>query len=167
MNTSYESAKRVALGLEREQAAQAGDDLWNISLDGGFGGFGIAAEMPFQFFEKGFDPPDEQTAQKAALMLYDTEYNADRQAAEERLAALKKMLAASDLPGLQRLLAEAPPVQWLSLIFLDGCVIRDTLVPLLEQADEPCRRAFSDAADQALLQLVDFQDLWETLKKHC
>ena len=167
MSASYESAKRVALGLEKEPPVQAGDDLWNISLDGGFGGFGIAAEMPFQFFEKGFEPPDEQTAQKAALMLYDVEYNTDRQAAEARLAALEKALAASDLNGLQRLLADAPPVQWLSLIFLDGGAIRDTLVPLLEQADASCRRAFSDAADLALRQLVDFRELWETLKKHC
>ncbi len=167
MSASYESAKRVALGLEREQTAQAGDDLWNISLDGGFGGFGIAAEMPYQFFEKGFEPPDEQTAQKSALMLYDDEYNTDRQAAEARLAALEKALAASDLHNLQYLLAEAPPVQWLSLIFLDGRVIRDKLVPLLQQADEPCRRAFSDAAKEALRQLVDFRELWETLIKYC
>lgn len=165
MSASYESAKRVALGMEHEKktAAPLGDDLWNVSLGGGFG---FAAEMPFQFFEKGFEPPDEQTAQKAGLMLYE-EYTSDQKTAEARFDTLKALLAASDLSGLKKLLADAPLVQWMSLIFLDGDRLRDELVPQLEASDAVCRAAFSAAADEALRQLVDYRDLLETLQKHC
>ena len=44
MSSSYESAKRVALGLVKEQAAQSGDDLWSISLGDSFS---LRTEMPF------------------------------------------------------------------------------------------------------------------------
>ena len=164
MSTTYESAKRVALGLEEQPAVVTGDDLWNISLDGGFG---VAAEMPFQFFERGFDPPDELTAQKSALMLYDSEYAADRTAAEAHLADLERTLAENDLPGLRALLDGAPLAQWLSLIFLDGQKLKRELAPRIENADEKCRAAFAEAADGALRQLVAFRDLLDTLRKYC
>lgn len=164
MSSSYEAAKRVALGLERGQEAPVVDDLWSVSFGADFS---LRTEMPFQFFEKGFEPPDEQTAQKAALMLFEEEFAADQKAAEERFRVLRQSLAASDLDGVQRLLAEAPPVGWLSLIFLEGETLWTELVPALESADEPCRTAFSQALDAALEQLVDFKDLMETLRKHC
>ena len=44
MSSSYESAKRVALGLEKEAEEVVGDDLWNVSPGGGFG---ISMELPF------------------------------------------------------------------------------------------------------------------------
>ena len=168
MSTSYKAAKRIALGLELDRPASAGDDLWNISLDAGAaGGFGIAAEMPFQSFERSFEPPDEQTAQKAALMLYDEEYAADRKAVGKNLQALEQALSASDEARLRRLLADAPLAQWLSLVFLEGDRLRDGLVPRLEKASSACRAVFSEAADQALRQLVNFRDLLETLKQCC
>jgi len=164
MSTSYEAAKRVALGLEREQAAPMGGDLWSVSLGNSFS---LQTEMPFQFFERGFEPPDEQTAQKAALMLYEEEFAADQKAAEERFAALRQSLAASDLTGLRQLISRAPLAEWMSLIFLEGGRLREELVPLLDSADEPCRAAFAQALDAALEQLVDFKDLMETLRTHC
>ena len=165
MSTSYEAAKRVALGLETERKETPGEDLWNISLDGGFG---LAAEMPYQYFEKGFEPPDEQVAQKAALMLlYDDEYAADRAAAEQRLQKLRDALAADDSAAVTSLLSASPPDQWLSLIFLDGTQIREELAPLLEGASPTCRSAFSAAAERSLKRLVEFKDLLETLNKLC
>lgn len=165
MSASYETAKRVALGMEKEAAALPGDDLWNISLDGGFG---IAAEMPFQFFEKGFDPPDEQEAQKSTLMLhYEAEYAADRRQAEENLAALLKALAAKDAREAERLLAAAPPAQWLSLIFLDGETVKRELVPRLKETSDGCRAAVGKALDEALEQLVEFKALLQALKSCC
>jgi hypothetical protein len=164
MSSSYESAKRVALGLVKEQAAQSGDDLWSISLGDSFS---LRTEMPFQFFERGFEPPDEQTAQKAALMLYEGEFAADQKGAQKRFDALKQALAASDERRLSKLLAEAPLSEWFSLIFLDGDRVKDELVPLLEKSGAPCRAAMSAALDRALEQLVDFKGLLETLKTYC
>ena len=120
-----------------------------------------------QFFEQGFEPPDEQTAQKAALMLYEEEYAADQKEAQRRLERLKRALSSGDAKGLEKLLSELPPVEWLSLIFLDGDRLREELVPLLDAADAPCRKLFSEALEQGLEQLVDFKDLLEALKKHC
>lgn len=164
MSAEYEAARRVALGLEREQAPQEGSDLWNISLGDGFS---LQAEMPFQFFERGFEPPDEQTAQKAALMLFDEEFEDDRKAAKKRLARMMTDLETGEAQDLRALLDEAPPEEWLSLIFLEGGELRDRLVPLLDRADEDCRRAVTAALDKALDRLLEFRDLLETLKKHC
>ena len=164
MSAEYEAARRVALGLEREQAAQEGGDLWNISLGDGFS---LQAEMPFQFFERGFEPPDEQTAQKAALMLFDEEFEDDRKAAQNRLVRMMTDLETGEAQDLSALIDEAPPEEWLSLIFLDGGELRDRLVPLLDRADENCRSAVSTALDKALDRLLEFRDLLEVLKKHC
>ena len=164
MDASYKSAKRVALGLEKEQTALPGDDLWSISLGDSFS---LRTEMPFQFFEQGFEPPDEQTAQKAALMLYEEEYAADQKEAQRRFEALKRALAAGDDKSLSRLLSQLPPEEWLSLIFLDGERLRDELLPLLDSAESACRELFSRALDRALEHLVDYKELLEALKKHC
>ena len=160
MSTAYENAKRVALGLVSDQTEQSGDDLWNISLGGDFS---IAAEMPFQFFERGFEPPEEQIMQKTALKLYDDEYEADRKAAEDRLETLKTALADSDLSALKSCMNEVHPEEWLSLIFLDGEKLKEELVPLIKRTSPECRSAFSAAIDKALKRLVDFKDLLETL----
>ena len=130
MSTAYQNAKRVALGLVSDRAEQPGDDLWNISL-GGDSPF--AVEMPFQFFERGFEPPEDQIMQKSALKLYDDEYEADRKAAEDRLETLKTALAASDLSALKSCLNEVHPEEWLSLIFLDGDKLKEELVPLIKK----------------------------------
>lgn len=47
MSSSYESAKRVALGLEAAQKARVGEDLWSVSLGSGIS---LQAELPFQYF---------------------------------------------------------------------------------------------------------------------
>ena len=165
MDAYYEGAKRVALGLEREQVAQTGDDLWSVSLGGDFR---FSSEMPFQFFERGFEPPDEQTAQKSALMLlYGEEYAEDRKAAEKRLEELKRALAQPAADGVRRCMEEAPPEEWLSLIFLDGDRLREELVPLLDSAGSECKAVVAAALDGALARLVDFKDLLEVLRQHC
>ena len=164
MSAEYEAARRVALGLEREQALQEGGDLWNISLGDGFS---LQAEMPFQFFERGFEPPDEQTAHKAALMLFDEEFEDDRKAAQARLARMMTDLEAGDAQDLRTLLEEAPPDEWLSLIFLDGADLRDRLVPLLDKAGPDCRSVAGEALDKALDRVLEFRDLLEVLKDHC
>lgn len=177
MSEAYEAARRVALGLEREQAVQAGSDIWNISLGdsfspgdgfGGLGGIpGLQAEMPFQFFERGFEAPDEQTAQKGALMLFDDEYEDDRRTAEQRLTRLSQALEKNDRESLDALLAEAPAEEWLSLIFLDGSVLREKLVPLMDGADESCRAALGAALEEAIGRLVEYRDLLESLRQRC
>lgn len=164
MSAAYENAKRVALGLVREQSEGSGDDLWNISLGGGFS---IAAEMPFQFFERGFEPLEEQVMQKNALKLYDDEYEADKAVAENRLETLKTSLKTSDLPALKSCLNEVHPEEWLTLIFLDGEKLKNELVPLLESTSSECKTAFSGAMDKALKRLVDFKNLFETLMDLC
>lgn len=164
MSTAYENAKRVALGLVSDQTEQSGDDLWNISLGGDFS---IAAEMPFQFFERGFEPLEEQIMQKSALKLYNAEYEADRKAAEGRLETLKSALADSDLSVLKSCLNEVYPEEWLSLIFLDGQQLKEELVPLLENTTPECKKIFSAAAEKSLKRLVNFKNLLESLKTCC
>ena len=164
MSAAYENAKRVALGLVSDRPDQSGDDLWNISFGGDLP---FTAEMPFQFFERGFEPLEEQIMQKSALKLYDAEYEADRKAAEGRLETLKTALADSDLNALKACLNEVHPEEWLSLIFLDGKQLKDELVPLLEVSSPECRTAFSAAMEKALKRLVDFKDLLESLKMCC
>jgi len=164
MSTSYNAARRVALGLEKQQETVMGGDLWNISL--GEETF-IRAEMPFQFFNRGFEPPDEQTAQKAALMLYDDEYNEDCAAAEARFTRLKKILTDGDSAALSALLQEIPPEEWLNLVFLDGTRLEKELPPLLKDTSSACREILSESLDQELNRLVDFKDLAETLRRLC
>lgn len=163
MSTTYESAKRIALGLASQLKDILGEDLWNISL----GDVGPTAEMPYQFFEKGFEPPEELVLQKSALMLFDSEYEADAKAAQQRFEALKAALEASDVRALERLFAAAEPAQWLSLIFLDGGMIKDELVPLLENADSECKSTVKAALDKSLAKLVDFKALLESLCTCC
>ena len=162
MSAAYENAKRVALGLVSDRPDQSGDDLWNIPFGGDFP---FTAEMPFQFFERGFEPLEAQIMQKSALKLYDDEYETDRKAAEDRLETLKTALADSDLSALKSCLNEVHPEEWLSLIFLDGKKLKEELVPLIKQSSPECRSAFSAAMDKALKRLVDFKDLIETLGK--
>ncbi len=170
MSSAYDSAKRVALGLERETDAVFGDDLWNISLDGfggGMGGGALMAEMPLQFFEKGFEAPEELVMHRSTLMLYDDEFARDKEAAEGNLARLTDIFRASDLQAMKRMLAAMPPVQWLSLIFLDGDKILAELVPVIKDSSEECRAEFAAAIDKALDQLVEFTDLFTALRECC
>lgn len=167
MSASYESAKRVALGFVRDVVVSPiGEDLWNVSFDVG-GGLDIKGEMPFQFFEKGFEPPEEQVRQRVALMFFDDEYEQDRLAAERALDRLEEALASSDDGALGLLLAEKSLAEWLSLVFLDGDTLRDELTPLVKKASPACRRAFADAADKALEDLVEFKDLLKVLRDCC
>ncbi len=167
MSKEYESAKRIALGIEKEVKEKNGDDIWNISFDGGVGIGGFMAEMPFQFFERGFDPPEEQTMHKTALMLFDEEYMQDKQVAEDNLRELIAALKASDADGIRKLTTTAPVAQWLSLIFIDGNVLREELVPAVKGASQECRSAFADAVDCALTDLLVFKDLMEALRSCC
>lgn len=160
MSTSYENAKRIALGLVREQEFDPGDDLWNVSLGDDFG---MAGEMGFQFFERGFEVPDDQDMQKSALKLYPSEYEADKLSAETRLTELKDALSKSDLAAMKACLNEVHPEEWLTLIFLDGEQLKEELVPLLKSASPECRKVFSAAMEKALKRLVDFKDLMEVL----
>jgi hypothetical protein len=164
MSASYEAARRVALGLERKQQIVFGEDLWNISLGDDFG---TRADMPFQFFGKGFEPPDEQTAQKTSLMLYDDEYEADRSAAALRLEKLEEALRADNLPALSALLSQVPVEEWLSLIFLEGKKLEAELPPLLQQTSSACRACLVEALDAGVSRLVVFQDLLKTLRQLC
>ena len=125
------------------------------------------AEMPLQFFEKGFEAPEELVMHRSTLMLYADEFARDKSAAEANLARLADIFRSSDLPALKRLLSAQPPVQWLSLIFLDGEKVRSELVPAIEAADEKCRDEFARAADKALGQLVEFRDLFTALRECC
>lgn len=170
MSSAYDSAKRIALGLEKEADAGFGDDLWNISFDGiggGIGGGSLAAEMPLQFFEKGFEAPEELVMHRSTLKLYDDEFRSDREAAESNLSRLTDIFRSSDLQALKRMLAALPPVQWLSLIFLDGEKIRTELVPAIEGSGEECKAEFAAALDKALGQLVEFRDLFTALRECC
>ena len=164
MSIRYENAKRVALGLVREQEEEIGDDIWGISLGDEFG---VTGELGFQFFERGFDAPEELVMEKQALKLYPSEYKADKQAAETRLAAMEEALSGSDLPALKACLTEVHPEEWLSLIFLDGEQLKKELVPLLEKTSPECKKIFAAAADKALKRLVNFKDLLESLKMCC
>ena len=160
MSRAYQSAKRIALGLVLEQQETAGDDLWDISLGDDFS---FNTEMPFQFFERGFEPPEEQVSQKTALMLYDDEYEDDKKDAEERLSRLKDALRSSDRSGLKKCLSETHPEEWLSLIFLDGESLKNDLVPLLKAASPECREVFHTEINKALKRLQDFKNLLESL----
>lgn len=164
MSASYEAARKIALGLEKERTESSGLDLWNISLGDGFN---MQAEMPFQNFAKGFEPPDELLSHRAALMLYDDEFAADCHVAEGRLARLEKCLAARDEENLQALLEEAPLEEWLSLIFLDGDKLEKELTPLIEKAGDGCRSQLAAALDGAMERLVAFRELAEALRGMC
>lgn len=164
MNAEYEAAKRVALGLEMTKKASAGADIWSISLGDGLG---ITGEMPNQYFEFGFEATSEQQAQKAALMLYDSEFEADRSQAEQYLDSLTKLLKNGDAEGLKSLFLSAPAESWLSLIFLPGDGLKQTLAPLLRQAPASCRAITAEALQMALKKMVVFQELTEALLDCC
>lgn len=164
MSSLYENAKRVALGLVREQKENPGDDLWNITLDDSFG---LTGQLGFQSFEYGFDAPDELVMEKQALILYRDEYDADLDDAEKRLEMLKQALSSSDASALKAVLNEVHPEEWLSLIFLDGQQLKEELVPLLENTTPECKKIFAAAADKSLKRLVNFKDLLESLKMCC
>ena len=165
MNSSYQEARRVALGLEREQASAESDDLWSISLGDSVS---FRTEMPFQFFEKGFEAPDEQTAQKVALqVVYEEEYAADSAEAAKRLAELENALAEGSADRLRKLLEAVPLEEWLSLIFLDGAKLREELAPKIRGAEEDCRKLLGEALDSAKQKLVSFQDLFVALRTYC
>ena len=163
MNSDYQSAKQIALGLEDVQFVQSGEDLWNVSLGDHFSG---RREMPYQFFEHSFEPDSEQLAHKAALMLYD-EYSADIKEAEYNFNLLLQILRDEDTTALQSLMNASNLEEWMSLIFLDGDIIQKELVPLLENADRECRTVFLGAVDRALDKLVGFTDLMNALKECC
>ena len=164
MNADYEAAKRVALGLTREQKRDTGDDLWNIKFDDDLP---VDGEIPFQFFERGLEPTEELSLQKFALAVYSPDYADDCRDAERRLDALKQALAASDTDALKDCLTEVPPEEWLSLIFLDSSKLKGELVPLLDSASDDCRKSFGKALDKALSHLVNFKDLMLALKTRC
>ena len=167
MSAEYENAKLIALGLEADSTtiAPQGDDIWNISL-GGFGG-GLSAQMPFQMFEKGFEPPEELTMHRSALMLHDDEYAADKEHAKECVEVLEKYLENSDAGALKDMLSTDPPEMWLSLIFLNGDKLREELVPAIRGSSPECREFLATALDGALGRMVDFKDLFEALKECC
>lgn len=164
MNVFYEEAKRIALGLVMEQDNNTGSDLWNIPVDNNFR---VTTEMPFQFFERGFEPMEDMIMQKIGLKIYIPEYDEDRLDAERRLEALKQALSASDLNAVKEQLNEVHPEEWLSLIFLDGIILKNELVPLLDNTSEECRQAVGKALDQALSRLVNYKDLLKSLRSRC
>lgn len=167
MSKEYEAAKRIALGIDRELPVTPGEDIWNISVggDADFGSFTV--DMPFQYFERSFEAPEEQTRHKIALMLFDDEYLQDKQSADDNLRKLITAFKTSDAEGIRKLMSDAPAAQWLSLIFIEGSALLGELVPALEESTPECRKAFADAADQALNELVEFRDLMEALRGRC
>ncbi len=165
MSVSYEAARRVALGLEKQQREVITEDPWSVSMGDGFS-FAVA-EMPFQSFEHPFEPLPEQIAQKSALMLYDDEFEADRTEAEGRLSRLEQALEAGDFPALSALLAEAPVEEWMSLIWFDGVKLREELPPLLEKAAPECRACLGDALEKGISRMVDFTALLKDLREQC
>lgn len=163
MTEEYIAARRIALGLEMEAPAQRGDDLWNVSVPN----LGFAqAEMPYQFFEKGFAAPLELEAQKAALMLYE-DYDEDSDRAATLLKRLGVALGAGDSDRLSALLHEAPLSDWLSLVLLSQKTLNDTLKPALNAASEVCRQIFSEALKSEISRLVAFTELLTSLLTIC
>ena len=164
MNIYYEEAKRVALGLVMKQDSNTGSNLWDVPMDR----FDeVRAEMPFQFFERGFEPMEDLKMQMNALKIYIPDYDEDRLDAERRLKALEQALAASDLNAVKEQLSDVHPEEWLSLIFLNGDKLKDELVPLLDQTSEDCRKAVGIALDKALSRLVNYKDLLKSLRSRC
>ncbi len=162
MTDAYENAKQIALGLALDPPVEAGADLWNVGLAGG-----AAAEMPFQFFEKGFEPPEELLAQKAVLMLYDDEYAADRATAEDALKRLTALLKKGDAERLRAFLNECPPAGWLSLVFVDAEALQSALLPAIERADAACKGTLEQALETELGRLQAYRELLESLKSCC
>jgi hypothetical protein len=163
MTEEYIAARRIALGLEMEAPAQRGDDLWNVSVP--YLGF-ARAEMPYQFFEKGFAAPLELEAQKAALMLYE-DYDEDSDRAAALLKRLGVALLADDSDGLSALLHEAPLSDWLSLVLISQKTLNDTLEPALNAASDAYRQILGEALISEISRLVAFPELLTSLLAIC
>lgn len=156
---SYEVARRIALGLSEEAAADAfADDLWSVAPPPA----GMAAQMSYQFFHAKIDTPPEIVAHKAALSLFD-EYETDRAQAAGNLQALRALVQAGDAPGVRAFLQAQPPSEWLSLVFLDEDTLENGLLAGLENADEACRGAMREVVRAQLDLLKNYTELFTVI----
>lgn len=160
---AYEAAKRIALGLEQEAKQQTGDDLWNLEVNQG----GILGELPFQYFEKTFEMPPEQEAERVALSLYGDEYEKDRKRALESFTKLVELLRRNDFAGLEAFVKDNGLTDWLSFIFIEEAQVKEKLVSAVKSAGAQCREALGNAAETAASKLVRFDNLMKDIVKLC
>ncbi len=160
MTAEYESAKRVALGIETPPArASEPDNLWSVApAKAG----AHALETPFQFFKKEMEAPPVMLAHRAALSLFD-EYETDRQKALASLLRVSECLRQHDVAVITTTLEERPLADWLSYVFIDDGELSDHLIPAFVATNPDCRRVMRDGVRTALERLVAFKELFNAI----
>lgn len=160
MTEGYNSAKRVALGIDAAPArAPEPDNLWSVAPAGAGA---HALETPFQFFKKEMEAPPVLLAHRAALSLFD-EYEVDRQEALTSLLRLSDSLRQHDVDTITKMLNERSLAEWLSYVFIDDGDLSDHLIPAFEATNRDCRRVMRNGVQSALERLVGFKELFNAI----
>ena len=150
----YDDAKAVALGLSPAPPAQ----------DFSSGGFGVTAgsagmrpQAPYQYFNKGIEPPSELIAHKSALSLF-KEYDKDKKNARKLLSKTLALIEKDDAGGVEKLLGKNLFADWLSFVFLSEQDI-DGFVTAVSGAAKDVRTAVAAGANAELVRLINFKEL--------
>lgn len=159
MSKEYEQAKDVALGKVLPTIHDAGDVEWDVKPKP----LSMSSELPEQMFKREFFPPGEMVAHRAALSLYDGEYDADVNASARTLASLTEMLNRQDAHAVTRLLRRQPTADWFSYVFVAEKDIDPTFVAAVRGTSDVCRRALRAALQGSLSELVTYRRLHEQL----
>lgn len=159
MSEAYLRARGIALGLSLGRPpVEVGASIWDVGQ-----GQGMAADLPFQFFERQLQAPSESVAHRSALSLYEEEYLPDAGAAGMHLEALHALLLANDAPKAEEFLALHPLEEWFSFVFLDEGQINGMVEAIRNIKDPPLRRVLAAAVGQSLERLKNYRMLLETL----
>jgi len=160
MTAEYNSAKRVALGIEAAPVrAPEPDNLWGVAPAEDRA---QALETPFQFFKKEMEAPPIILAHRAALSLFD-EYEVDRQDALASLLRLSNGLRQHDAAEITKILKERSLAEWLSYVFIDDNELSDHLIPAFGATNRDCRHVMRIGVQSALEQLVGFKELFNAI----
>ncbi|MDD4134506.1 MAG: hypothetical protein PHN46_05425 [Eubacteriales bacterium] len=159
MSEAYLRARGIALGLSLGRPpVEVGASIWDVGQ-----GQGMAADLPFQFFERQLQAPGESVAHRSALSLYEDEYSADCGAAVKRLEELHALLLANDAPKTEQFLALHPLEEWFSFVFLDEGQINGMVEAIRNIKDLPMHHVVITAVGQSLERLKNYRMLLETL----
>lgn len=156
MVRDYKRARMVALGFEKPPDDTSGfKEAFGGEIR--FSGIEGVAGMAMQFFEQSVDEPDELSAQRAALMLFD-DYRKDKESALRKFRHLIGFVQKRKADEAVSFLRRNPCADWLSSIFIDSSDT-DALREQLASLDDDSRKLLNDEFRAERERLVEFGEL--------